>query len=704
MGAESNNKNSKKNSTIMSIKSTTKTRKEKELSKKLGEESESDGGSEGDSEEESGEGDDGDMNMLEYRKFLGKIFPSKYLKNKIEKDEKKIAPSKNKKEEPAPKKKNKKSKKVVEESESDEDDEESDEDEVDTIVRKSGKSKDQKFNIIFTIGDPGRSRGKDEDEYDEEYDEEYDSEDEDEDYDSDYEGEYEEDEDEDEDEDESESESESDEDEDTARRSKKNKQKTEHDNAYYDAEIAIMNSYINNAEKQLESNKKSEVIQDMLKIGTKKRDELLKLKTKSQKKERGKNLTKFKKTLKGKNPMNDYSYFKKLDVAHQEKIINEVEEINKIISVDKPYRLKLLESDIPSNFKACALKKINSLRYMEPGGGEYYKMKTWVDTFMSIPFNKYNNLDVSIDDGVDKCHEFMENAKATLDSAVYGLDDEKLQIMQLVGQWITNPNAIGTAVAIKGPPGTGKTTLVKEGISKILGREFAFIALGGATDSSYLEGHSYTYEGSSWGKIVDILVQCKSMNPVIYFDELDKISDTPKGEEIAGILTHLTDTSQNSEYHDKYFSEINFDLSKCLFIFSYNDESRINPILRDRMYRIQTEGYAEKQKTVIARDYLIPSIRQQIKFSEEDVTIDDSIITYIVKNYTGEEKGVRNMKRCMEIIFTKLNLYRLMKPGTNMFEKDMKLEITFPLKITEEVVKGLIKKDETPSIPYGLYV
>ena len=693
MGIESNNKNSKKNNTKMSSESTTQIRKEKALSKKRDEESDSDGGSENDSEEESGEGDD--MDMLEYRKFLNKIFPSKYLKNKIEKDD--TSPSSKKKDSPISKRTVRKFKKVVEESESDEDNEESDEDEIDTVVRKSGKSKDQKFNIIFTIGDPGRRRGRDEDE--EEDDEEYDSEDEE--YDSDDE-EYEEDEDEDEDESESESESESD--EDIERRSKKNKQKVEHDNAYYDNEISIMTSYINNAEKQLESNKKSEVIQDMLKIGIKKRDELIKLKANSQKKERGKNLTKFKKTLKGKNPMNDYSYFKKLDITHQEKIINEVEEINKIISVDKPYRLKLLESDIPATFKACALKKINSLRYMEPGGGEYYKMKTWVDTFMSIPFSKYNNLDVTIYDGVDKCHEFMEKAKATLDSAVYGLDDAKLQIMQLVGQWITNPSAIGTAVAIKGPPGTGKTTLVKEGISKILGREFAFIALGGATDSSYLEGHSYTYEGSSWGKIVDILVQCKSMNPVIYFDELDKISDTPKGDEIAGILTHLTDTSQNSEYHDKYFSEINFDLSKCLFIFSYNDESRINPILRDRMYRIQTEGYAEKQKTVIARDYLIPAIRQQIKFSDEDVTIDDSIISYIVKNYTGEEKGVRNMKRCMEIIFTKLNLYRLMKPGTNMFEKDMKLDITFPLKITEEVVKGLIKKDDGPSIPYGLYV
>merc|ERR1711991_1311022 len=192
------------------------------------------------------------------------------------------------------------------------------------------------------------------------------------------------------------------------------------------------------------------------------------------------------------------------------------------------------------------------------------------------------------------------------------MNDAKMQIMQLAGQWITNPSALGTAIAIKGPMGTGKTTLVKEGISKILGREFAFIALGGASDSSFLEGHSYTYEGSTWGKIVQILIESKSMNPVIYFDELDKVSDTPKGEEIVGILTHLTDTSQNSAFHDKYFAEIDFDLSKCLFIFSYNDENKVNPILRDRMYRILTKGYDMKQKQTISTKHLMPNIRSQV--------------------------------------------------------------------------------------------
>jgi len=324
---------------------------------------------------------------------------------------------------------------------------------------------------------------------------------------------------------------------------------------------------------------------------------------------------------------------------------------------------------------------------------------------MRIPFNIYQNLSINIDNGVDKCHEFMEEAKNTLDSAVYGLNDAKMQIMQMLGQFITNPKSIGSAIAIHGPPGTGKTSLVKEGISKILNRPFAFIALGGATDSSFLEGHSYTYEGSTWGKIVQILIDSKCMNPVIYFDELDKISDTPRGEEIAGILTHLTDTSQNTQFHDKYFAEINFDLSKCLFIFSYNDETKVNPILKDRMYRIQTKGYNQKQKTVIGNDYLLPRIREQVKFNKEDIIIPDDTIHYIIENHCNKEDGVRNLKRCLEIIYTKLNLYRLMKPDTNLFEEDMSLKVSFPFTVSKEIIDKLIKKDkDNISALYSMYV
>jgi len=454
-----------------------------------------------------------------------------------------------------------------------------------------------------------------------------------------------------------------------------------------------------------EKNKNNETIQKCLEVcegDIKKRKEK---DDKKKKKQKDKNSRIFKKILKDKNTMNDFTFFQKLEISEQKKIIKELREINKITRIEKPYRITLLESSIPALFKSAAMKKINSLRYMEPGSGEFYKIKNWVDTFMRIPFGEHKTLPVTINDGVEKCHEFMENAQKRLHEAVYGLNDAKMQIMQMLGQLITNPQAIGCAVAIHGPPGTGKTSLVKEGISKILNRPFAFIALGGATDSSFLEGHSYTYEGSMWGKIVQILIDSKCMNPVIYFDELDKISDTPKGEEIAGILTHLTDTSQNSQFHDKYFAEIDFDLSKCLFIFSYNDETKVNPILKDRMYRIQTKGYNQKQKTVISTNYLLPKIREQVKFEEKDIIIPNETLHYIVDNLCNKEDGVRNLKRCLEIIYTKLNLYRLMKPGSNLFEEEMSLKVEFPFTVTREIVDKLIKNDKDQiSTLYSMYV
>ncbi len=425
---------------------------------------------------------------------------------------------------------------------------------------------------------------------------------------------------------------------------------------------------------------------------------------KKQQKQKTKNVSTLRKLLRAPNIMNDFKYFKDMDISAQRKIISRLKEVNKLSRVEKPYRLQLLDSDIPACYQAAALKKINILNYMDPGSGEYYKIKQWVDAFMSIPFGKTKRLPLTMDDGIDKCQAFMEDAKKVLDDCVYGLDDAKMQILQLVGNWLSNPNSIGTAIAIKGPPGTGKTTLIKEGISKILQRPFAFLALGGATDSSFLEGHGYTYEGSNWGKIVNILIQSRCMNPVIYFDELDKISDTPKGEEITGILTHLTDTTQNSCFHDKYFANMDFDLSKALFIFSYNDENKVNPILKDRMYRIHTAGYDAKEKITIAKKYLIPKIEKNVNFKEGEVIITDDALNRIITNFTDKEKGVRNLKRCLEITYTKLNLYRLMKQDSSLFDKKETIKVSFPFTVTVEVINKLIKQNEKESIPFGLYI
>ena len=750
-----------------------KKQEEKMKKKKTNESSDDDDETYYPSEDSEGE-EDGEMDSHEYRKFLQKIFPSKYLDKKIksgenlkktlendysdndddgndvldskliskkiknqfisnnknnkkkskkeekeeaweteEDDEEEVVVKKNKNNKKT-NNKNKKvtNKKVIEsESEEEEDDEEEDEDE------KFSKKKSNKFNIIFTIGgDKGEDYSDDED-----YDDEDDWDD------DDYE--------ETENEDDSVSSSSTSDDNDleeedledleeekkvtTKSKSKKSlkRNKKEQDepsckNVVPQEEEQLVTGmgtkdteFLNQLKDIYEKNKNNPLIQKCIHVCEENIEKSKAKVMKKEKKHKAKNGRIFRKIIKDKNTMNDYAFFEKLEIEEQKKIIKELKEINKIMRVEKPYRMTLLESNIPTIFKSAAMKKINSLRYMEPGSGEYYKIKNWVDAFMRIPFNQYNQLPINIEDGVDKCHDFMHNAQLVLNDSVYGMNDAKMQIMQLLGQLITNPKAIGTAVAIHGPPGTGKTTLLKEGVSKILNRPFAFIALGGATDSSFLEGHSYTYEGSTWGRIVQILIDSKCMNPVIYFDELDKISDTPRGEEITGILTHLTDTSQNSQFHDKYFAEIDFDLSKCLFIFSYNDESKVNPILKDRMYRIQTKGYNMKQKTIISNGHLLPKIREQVKFLQEDIIIPDETIQYIIEHFCNKEEGVRNLKRCLEIVHTKLNLYRLMKSETNLFEEEMSLKVEFPFTVTKDIIEKLIKLDKSNlSALHSMYV
>uniref|UniRef100_A0A6C0DPA2 ATPase AAA-type core domain-containing protein n=1 Tax=viral metagenome TaxID=1070528 RepID=A0A6C0DPA2_9ZZZZ len=646
-----------------------------------------------DEEEADAEEEEEDLDRHALQKMLAKIFPSKYMQNKVESQiEEAIQDDLPKKRRAGSRKKDKKTKskagrrrKKQEEDSEEESEEEEDEGEFEDD-EELGENEGN-FQIVFSLNGDG---GIQEDEYDEDDDDlDCNSDDEEAFMKETYQKvELPLDE-----------PAEQKESKPSVKKSKSKRANKEHNKSDSSKESEVVDAeqeYMELVETkkslndQLKKKPKSKILRNAI-------DECNRSIKKLVKKARTKNARTYHKLIHTeKKRTNEIDYFKKkLSNKEQLRVMRDLKEINQHMFVEKPYRLSLLDSKMPAKFKAMALQKLNVLRSMDPGDNEYYKIKNWVDTFMRIPFGIYKNLDVKMSDGVDVCHQFMETAKNTLDDCVYGLNDAKIQVMQLIGQWIANPGALGSAIAIHGPMGTGKTSIVKEGISKILGREFAFIALGGTGDASFLEGHSYTYEGSSWGKIVQILIDSKCMNPVIYFDELDKISDTPRGEEIVGILTHLTDTSQNSQFHDKYFSDIDFDLSKCLFIFSYNDASKINPILRDRMYHIQTKGYDAKEKTVIARNYLLPKIREQVNFNEADVIIPDETIQYIVSNeaLTKDESGVRNLKRCLEIIYTKLNLFRLMKADTSLFGKDLELKVTFPFTVEKKEVDALIKND-----------
>jgi ATP-dependent Lon protease len=400
----------------------------------------------------------------------------------------------------------------------------------------------------------------------------------------------------------------------------------------------------------------------------------------------------------------DVKYFVNLTQKEKEDLMSTIEKVKTYNQNDIPTRFKVLKSSMDISTKAVVLHKVDELDRMNEDSGEYHKLNHWIENLMRIPFNSVQNIGCSRQNKPEEISDYLIKSKGILDSVVYGHQKAKSQIVQIIAQLVTNPNAMGNVFGIQGPMGNGKTTLLKDGLAKALNRPFKIIQLGGATDSSFLEGHSYTYEGSQWGQIVDILMQTKCVNPIIYFDELDKISQTYKGQEIVGILTHLTDPSQNKHFHDKYFAGIDIDLSKALIVFSYNDESKINKILLDRIHTINTKGYKNNDKIQIARKFLIPEIMNNTGFDPENIKLSDDLLNYIINMFTQEE-GVRQLKRCIEMIVTRINLLSLIQNS----EHD-KLDLPFKIKdfklpfvLTQENINQLVDKKEIDSPPPGMY-
>jgi ATP-dependent Lon protease len=382
----------------------------------------------------------------------------------------------------------------------------------------------------------------------------------------------------------------------------------------------------------------------------------------------------------------ELKYYKKLKKSEKDKIknIEETLTLTTNLNTNIPLRFKFLTMNTTNMNKNILISKYEQLCNMNPFSSEYFKLYSWIMGVSKIPLGIYHKIPVNYKNKRTEISDFLLNIKKELDLNIYGHQDTKEQIIRILSQFISFPSARGYCIGIQGSMGVGKTKLVKNGICNALNIPFSFISLGGISDSSYLKGHSFTYEGSKPGKIVECLIKSKVMNPIFFFDELDKISNTNLGEEITNTLIHITDTTQNEKFNDRYYEELDLDLSKSIMFFTYNDENCINPILKDRMITIKVKGYSLNEKIEIVKNHLLKEILEEYNIDLENIIISEETIKIII-NLTDEEEGVRNLKRNINNIISHINMHK--------YIKNDKIEIKFPFTIDEKICKLYCKKN-----------
>lgn len=300
------------------------------------------------------------------------------------------------------------------------------------------------------------------------------------------------------------------------------------------------------------------------------------------------------------------------------------------MSVAESYESRVKALKMPEESREVVMKEVEKLSYLSPMSPDVNVSRTYLDTILALPWGK-----------LTKDRKDLVKSQEILDHDHYGLKDVKDRILEFMAVRQLRSDSKGSILCLVGPPGVGKTSIVRS-IARAIKREFTSMRLGGVTDESEIRGHRKTYIGAMPGRVIAQMMRCKSMNPVFLFDEVDKIGSDFRGDPASALLEVL-DPEQNFEFHDRYL-EIPFDLSQVMFITTANTTTTIPRPLLDRMEVIRIPGYTEDEKLEIAARYLVKKQREEAGLKAANLAIPRPILKTIIRSYT-RESGVRELER-----------------------------------------------------------
>lgn len=310
------------------------------------------------------------------------------------------------------------------------------------------------------------------------------------------------------------------------------------------------------------------------------------------------------------------------------------------------FRRTLQDLGLPEDTTQTIEAEIAKLERMNPQSPDYQTQHSYLRTLFDLPWGKYT------DDNTD-----FTAAKQALETTHSGMEKVKERVLEHLAVMMHTPSSQSPILCLVGPPGVGKTSLGQT-IADAMGRQFRRVSLGGLHDESEIRGHRRTYIGAMPGRIIEAVKRAGTMNPIIMLDEIDKVGADYKGDPSAALLEVL-DPEQNSKFHDNYL-DIDFDLSRVMFITTANTLSPIPSPLLDRMEIISLSGYTSQEKADIALQHLIPSLRRQMQLSQQQFDISDDALSALIDNYTSES-GVRQLQKRLAQLMRKSILASISK-------------------------------------------